>query len=189
MGAAAGLLNLPDERLLPHVIEGATLEADAGHISVPGSRDDLGAAETAVAEIERRLTADPFHAPGGRGLARLRLGSRELAAAERAGRLLRLRTGWCCCPQRRPLPCVRWPGWTSRLPPARPGRRWIRPAGWLFRSWNTWIPGAGPGAWTRATAPWCADPLRPGYGLVPPLGVPPPWAPSWEPLWEPGAVG
>ena len=93
MGAAAGLLNLPDERLLPHVIEGATLEADAGHISVPGSRDDLGAAETAVAEIERRLTADPFHAPEAEDLARLRLGSRELAAAERAGRLLRLRDG------------------------------------------------------------------------------------------------
>lgn len=93
MGAAAGLLSLPDERLLPHVIDGATLEADAGHIRVPGSRDDLGAAEPAVAELERRLSAAPFHAPEADDLTALGLGARELAAAERAGRLLRLRDG------------------------------------------------------------------------------------------------
>ena len=93
MGAAAGLLSLPDERLLPHVIDGATLEADAGHIRVPGSRDDLGAAEPAVAELERRLSEAPFHAPEADDLTALGLGARELAAAERAGRLLRLRDG------------------------------------------------------------------------------------------------
>ncbi|WP_445153437.1 selenocysteine-specific translation elongation factor [Arthrobacter sp. Hor0625] len=93
MGAAAGLLSLPDERLLPHVIDGATLEADAGHIRVPGSRDDLGAAEPAVAELERRLSASPFHAPEADDLAALGLGARQLAAADRAGRLLRLRDG------------------------------------------------------------------------------------------------
>ena len=41
--------------------------------------------------LEARLRADPFAAPEGPDLDALRLGARELAAAERAGRLLRLR--------------------------------------------------------------------------------------------------
>lgn len=93
MGAAVGLLALPDERLLPHVIDGAQLEADGGHIRVPGSRDNLGPIEPAIAGLERRLAAHPFHAPEADELARLGLGNRELAAAERAGRVLRLRDG------------------------------------------------------------------------------------------------
>lgn len=93
MGAAVGLLSLPDERLLPHVIDGAQLEADGGHIRIPGSKDKLGPVEPAIAALERRLTVHPFHAPEADELANLSLGNRELAAAERAGRLLRLRDG------------------------------------------------------------------------------------------------
>jgi selenocysteine-specific elongation factor len=44
----------------------------------------------AVAEIEARLTSNPFAAPESAELTELGLGPRELAAAERAGRLIRL---------------------------------------------------------------------------------------------------
>ncbi|MGO4187440.1 selenocysteine-specific translation elongation factor [Pseudarthrobacter sp. TAF60_1] len=93
MGAARDLLKLPDERLLSHVIRGATLEQDAGHVRLPGSRSNLGPIEPAIAKLEGRLSADAFHAPEANELAALGLGARELAAAERAGRLLRLRDG------------------------------------------------------------------------------------------------
>ncbi|UYY83641.1 selenocysteine-specific translation elongation factor (plasmid) [Arthrobacter sp. YA7-1] len=93
MGAAAGLLALPDERLLRHVIDGAQLEADGGHVRLPGSQGMIGAVGTAVAELERRFTADAFHAPEADEMAALGLGVRELAAAERTGRLLRLGGG------------------------------------------------------------------------------------------------
>ena len=46
-----------------------------------------------MGELEARLRAEPFHAPESKELAALRLGARELAAAERAGRVLRLRDG------------------------------------------------------------------------------------------------
>jgi selenocysteine-specific elongation factor len=58
-----------------------------------GARDDLGRAEAAVGELEARLRAEPFHAPEADDLSALQLGARELAAAERAGRVLRLRDG------------------------------------------------------------------------------------------------
>ncbi|KRE85110.1 selenocysteine-specific translation elongation factor [Arthrobacter sp. Soil764] len=93
MGAARDLLRLPEERLLPQVIRGATLEQDSGHIRLPGSQGNLGPVEPAIAELERRLRADAFHAPEADELAALGLGARELAAAERTGRLLRLRDG------------------------------------------------------------------------------------------------
>lgn len=93
MGAARDLLRLPDEKLLSHVIRGAALEQDAGHIRLPGSRGDLGPVETAMAQLERRLSAHAFQAPESEELAALGLGTRELAAAERAGRLMRLRDG------------------------------------------------------------------------------------------------
>jgi selenocysteine-specific elongation factor len=92
-GAARDLLNLPDERLLDPVIRAAGLEQEAGHVRLPGTQGDLGAVGPAVAELERKLTANAFHAPEADELAALGLGARELAAAERTGRLLRLRDG------------------------------------------------------------------------------------------------
>jgi selenocysteine-specific elongation factor len=92
-GAARDLLGLPDESLLDAVAGDAGLEQGGGHIRVAGVRDDLGRAEAAVGELEARLRAEPFHAPEADELSALRLGARELAAAERAGRVLRLRDG------------------------------------------------------------------------------------------------
>lgn len=90
-GAAARLIDLPDQGLLDTLALDAGLEEHAGRIRLPNTAGDLGPAESAIAELETRLTADPFHAPESDDLTELRLGIRELAAAERAGRLLRLR--------------------------------------------------------------------------------------------------
>ncbi len=92
-GAAGYLLVLPDESLLDAVVRDAGLEQQGGHIRVAGAGDDLGGAEAAVGELEARLRAEPFHAPEADDLSALKLGGRELAAAERAGRVLRLRDG------------------------------------------------------------------------------------------------
>ena len=92
-GAARDLLKLPDERLLGPVVREAGLEEEAGRVRLPGSGGNLGAAGSAVAQLERRLTAGAFHAPEADELSALGLGPRELAAAERAGRLMLLRDG------------------------------------------------------------------------------------------------
>jgi selenocysteine-specific elongation factor len=83
-------LGLPDLRLLPGLVAAAGLESAAGRIRRPGTAADLGPAEQAVGELERRLRESPFAAPEAPELDDLRLGPRELAAAERAGRLLRV---------------------------------------------------------------------------------------------------
>jgi selenocysteine-specific elongation factor len=92
-GAASDLLALPDPALLDEISRAAGLEQAEGLIRLPGRSDDLGPAEAAVAELADRLRDNPFHAPEADDLAALHLGVRELAAAERAGRLLRLRDG------------------------------------------------------------------------------------------------
>ncbi|WP_420122762.1 selenocysteine-specific translation elongation factor [Nakamurella sp.] len=92
-GAATDLLDLPDTSLLDSVVAAAGLEQDGGQVRLPGRRADLGPAEAAIAGLEHRLAAAPFAAPEAEDLAGLRLGVRELAAAERAGRILRLRDG------------------------------------------------------------------------------------------------
>jgi selenocysteine-specific elongation factor len=83
-------LGLPDLRLLPGLVAAAGLESAAGRVRRPGTAADLGPAEQAVGELERRLRESPFAAPEAPELDDLRLGPRELAAAERAGRLLRV---------------------------------------------------------------------------------------------------
>ncbi|HEY5877944.1 MAG TPA: selenocysteine-specific translation elongation factor [Nakamurella sp.] len=92
-GAAVDLLALPDKALLDPVAHDAGLEQDAGHLLLAGHRTDLGPAETAVAALELQLREHPFAAPEADDLTALDLGVRELAAAQRAGRLLRLRDG------------------------------------------------------------------------------------------------
>ncbi len=64
----------------------------------PGRTTDLGPAEAAVADLERRLAARPFDAPDAEELTDLGLGAKELAAAERVGRLLRLGGGVALLP-------------------------------------------------------------------------------------------
>ena len=92
-GAARDLLALPDESFLDAVVRDAGLEQGGGHIRVAGAHPDLGRAEAGVAELELRLLAEPFRAPEADELSARRLGAHELAAAERAGRVLRLRDG------------------------------------------------------------------------------------------------
>ncbi|MFN8119912.1 MAG: SelB C-terminal domain-containing protein [Micropruina glycogenica] len=65
----------------------------------PGREADLGEAEAAVARLEQRLSAHPFAALGSRGPDRPAARPRELAAAERAGRLLRLAGGVVVLPK------------------------------------------------------------------------------------------
>jgi selenocysteine-specific elongation factor len=89
--AAVQAVGLPDLRLLGPLVTAAGLAAAAGRVRRPGTAVDLGPAERGVALLEDRLRDDPFAAPEGPDLDALRLGARELAAAERAGRLLRLR--------------------------------------------------------------------------------------------------
>jgi selenocysteine-specific elongation factor len=92
-GAAGDLLALPDVSLLDAVTRDAGLERRGGHLRAAGARDDLGSAEAAVGKLEARLRSEPFHAPEADDLSALQLSARELAAAERAGRVLRLRDG------------------------------------------------------------------------------------------------
>jgi len=91
--AAGDAVALPDLSLLSAVVREAGLVLRGASVTTADGADDLGAAEEAVAEVERRLRADPFAAPEADELAELGLGRRELAAAERTGRLLRLGDG------------------------------------------------------------------------------------------------
>lgn len=89
-GAALDLLTVRDAALLDAVVAEAGLDHDGGYLAVPGTGRGLAAAEDAVSALERRLARMPFSAPEADELTALRLGPRELAAAERVGRLLRL---------------------------------------------------------------------------------------------------
>ncbi len=90
LGAARDQLSLPDAALLPLVVQSAELTIADGRIRTPGTDPTLGAAESAVAQLERRLETEPFLAPEAHELQRLGLGPRELAAAHKQKRLLRL---------------------------------------------------------------------------------------------------
>jgi selenocysteine-specific elongation factor len=92
-GAVAGLLALPDGALLDPLVRDEGLEQVGGLVRLPGTARDLGPAEEPVADLERRLATEPFSAPEAAELVALRLDPRGLAAAERAGRLLRLGDG------------------------------------------------------------------------------------------------
>ncbi len=85
--------------LLGAIISRAGLETVDGMARPPGHSADLGAAEAGLAEIERRLSTDPFAAPEADDLRELGLGGRELAVAEKAGRILRLGDGIVVSPR------------------------------------------------------------------------------------------
>ncbi len=68
------------------VRDGLLREPDAG----PRLPD---AVDRGVTAVEKRLRAQPFRAPEADELSRLGLGPKQLAAAERAGRLLRIADG------------------------------------------------------------------------------------------------
>jgi selenocysteine-specific elongation factor len=81
---------IPDPRLVGLVADAAGLESAGGRLRRPGAVPSLGPAEQGLREVERQLAEDAFAAPEQPVLAALGLGPRELAAAESAGRLVRL---------------------------------------------------------------------------------------------------
>ncbi|NUL46248.1 selenocysteine-specific translation elongation factor [Cellulosimicrobium funkei] len=90
-GAAAAVLEVDgDDALVNALVAEAGLEQRGGYVCLPGQGMGLGPAEQSIAALERRLAIHPFDAPEGDDLAALSLGAKELAAAERAGRILRL---------------------------------------------------------------------------------------------------
>ncbi|QRP99134.1 selenocysteine-specific translation elongation factor [Corynebacterium sp. FDAARGOS 1242] len=91
--AAMDALQLTEPALLGLAVAAAKVESVDGVLRLPGQSVDLGPAEKGVAELERRLRDDCFAAPEAEDLKDLGLGAKELAAAERAGRLLRLHGG------------------------------------------------------------------------------------------------
>ena len=92
-GAAQTSLGLPDRSLLPLVVGRAGLQIDGGHVVAAGGVGNIGPLEGALRILVDRLRETPFTAPEADELTELGLGVRELAAAERVGRILRLDAG------------------------------------------------------------------------------------------------
>ena len=91
--AAMDALELQEDPLLGIAVAAAKVEQADGVGRLPGHKVDLGEAEASVAKLEAWLADDPFAAPEADELQELRLGAKQLAAAENAGRLLRLGQG------------------------------------------------------------------------------------------------
>lgn len=91
LATALSALALPDDSLVSIAVAGARLKRDGAIIRDPNAAPrDLGPAEKSVAIVEAQLAKEPFVAPDASTLDELGLGPSELAAAERAGRLLRV---------------------------------------------------------------------------------------------------
>jgi selenocysteine-specific elongation factor len=82
-------LDMPDDAVATAVALAAGLPVARGRVG-RASGESLGPLEDSIKSLERRLAGTPFAAPETAELAELALGRRELAAAERAGRLLRV---------------------------------------------------------------------------------------------------
>ncbi|MFW5468768.1 selenocysteine-specific translation elongation factor [Knoellia sp. CPCC 206435] len=90
-GTVAAGLSAPGAELLRRVAGSAGLVVQEGRVRATGvDALDLGPAERAVVQVETALREAPFDAPDRDRLCELGLGPRELAAAQRTGRLLRL---------------------------------------------------------------------------------------------------
>jgi selenocysteine-specific elongation factor len=90
-GALRRRLAVPDDALLLRLGQAAGLRAIDGRLTHDSAaKRELAGIEPALEELERRLSKEPFAAPERDELRALRLGRRELAAAERAGRVVRL---------------------------------------------------------------------------------------------------
>ncbi|MGP3984488.1 selenocysteine-specific translation elongation factor [Streptomyces sp. KR80] len=87
-------LRLPATGVVERLAAAASLQVVDGRVCAPGRRTALpGPVEAAVAELTAELRDAPFAAPDAARMAALRLGPRELAAAVRAGRLLKVADG------------------------------------------------------------------------------------------------
>ncbi|MCH8612964.1 selenocysteine-specific translation elongation factor [Arsenicicoccus dermatophilus] len=83
-------LDLPDLTLVRSMADGAGLDSSEGRLGRRGLVPTLGDAEAGMCALEAQLGADPFAAPERWQLDEWGLGARELAAAEAAGRVVRL---------------------------------------------------------------------------------------------------
>jgi selenocysteine-specific elongation factor len=91
--AARRRLGLPDPRLVPALAAG-TLDVRDGRVLPAGAEQALPEpVRSAVEAVRTHLSAAPYAAPETHRLAELGLGTRELAAAVRAGALLRVAAG------------------------------------------------------------------------------------------------
>ncbi len=90
--AARRSTGVPDAVVLTRLVDAAGLEQAAGRVRRPGAVPSLGKAEKSLQGLEKRLAEAPFAAPEEPDLKALGLGVKELAAAQTAGRLLRLGT-------------------------------------------------------------------------------------------------
>ena len=88
--AARQALRLPEPKLLAELAAGLGLRAGGGRIGRPEAVPALGGAERSLRLVDQRLSRNPFDAPERSELAELGLGVKDLAAAARAGRVLRL---------------------------------------------------------------------------------------------------
>ena len=89
--AARAAVGVPDRAMLPDLAAAAGLEVADGSVGLPGRPASLGErAELGLRGIEKRLAEHPFASPEQKELDAVGLGPRELAAAVRAGRILRL---------------------------------------------------------------------------------------------------
>lgn len=85
-------LDPPSAELVPAALDGTGLEIGDGLVRRPGAALPPRVL-SALAWLDEHFREHPFRAPEADDLAELRLGSRELAAAVRAGRLIRLADG------------------------------------------------------------------------------------------------
>jgi len=88
--AARRAAGVPDTRLVLPLATAAGLEVADGRVRMPGGTFSLGAAEAGLKELEARLRDTPFLAPERDEVRAWGLGRRELAAAEKAERVVRL---------------------------------------------------------------------------------------------------
>ena len=85
-------VGLPAVELVAKLLEGTGLQVADGLVRQPGAALPPRV-DKAVRTVEEWLAADPFRAPEADELAELKLGTREVAAAVRAGRLTRIADG------------------------------------------------------------------------------------------------
>ncbi|QDP96042.1 selenocysteine-specific translation elongation factor [Microlunatus elymi] len=89
--AVRHLIVVPDRQLIPQLVRASGLLIRDGRVTDPDvAARGLGAAELGLGELARQLDAAPFAAPTQPELDGWGLGRQELAAAERAGRIIRL---------------------------------------------------------------------------------------------------
>ena len=122
-------LDLPD-RALAEALVSAPLALREGRIVSTGDRPELPPAlAQAVRALEHDLADAPFAAPEAGRLAQLGLGSRELAAAVRAGALMRVADAVVLLPGAEQAAATSWRRSRNRSPSARRARRWAPPGG------------------------------------------------------------